>query len=156
MEGERFKMKYIIERDGIVNTATNVAREVEKLGINPELFDWSELELTIPYGVVIEASSSEEAMKILEESAISLQGGIKREFDPDLFFDPVRVEIRSNSLEDLLKRTSKLYYDAGYGAQYLKGIIALKNGTWYERAEYDGSEWWEYRSLPKKPDWVEK
>ena len=148
--------KYIIERNGTITDATNVAREIKKLGINPELFDWAKLKLTIPYGVVIEASSSEEAKKILEESAISLQGGVEWEFDPDLFFDPLRVEIRANSLEDLLKRTSKLYYDDGYGAQHLKGVIALKDGTWYERAEYDGSEWWEYRSLPKKPDWVEK
>ena len=148
--------KYLLDRNGTITGATNVAQEIKELGIDPKLFDWAEIKLTIPYGVVVEASSPEEAMKILEESAISLQGGVEWEFDPDLFFDPLRVEIRANNLEDLLKRTSKLYYDDGYGAQHLKGVITLKDGTWYERAEYDGSEWWRHLSPPKKPDWVEK
>ena len=42
-------------------------------------------------------------------------------------------------------------YNAGYGTQELYGFIWLVNGAWAERAEYDGSEWWEYKSIPVIP-----
>jgi hypothetical protein len=44
-------------------------------------------------------------------------------------------------------------YDAGYGSQELFGTIWYSDGTWSDRAEYDGSERWVYQrcpSLPKK------
>lgn len=39
-------------------------------------------------------------------------------------------------------------YDDGFGNQELFGIILFKDNTWMERAEYDGSEWWEYKKCP--------
>ena len=39
-------------------------------------------------------------------------------------------------------------YDSGYGVQHLYGVIWYKDGTWSERAEYDGLEWWEHNSSP--------
>lgn len=44
-------------------------------------------------------------------------------------------------------------YDDGYGIQQLFGVIVFKNGTWMERREYDGSEWWEYYRVPTEPVW---
>lgn len=41
-----------------------------------------------------------------------------------------------------------LEYDSGYGSQELFGTILFKDNTWLERGEYDGQEWWEYRSPP--------
>lgn len=43
-------------------------------------------------------------------------------------------------------------YDAGYGGQELHGIIWYMDGTWSERDEYDGSEWWEHREVPSIPE----
>lgn len=44
-------------------------------------------------------------------------------------------------------------YDAGYGGQELFGTVWLmEEGTWLERGEYDGSEWWDYRKCPKVID----
>lgn len=43
-------------------------------------------------------------------------------------------------------------YDAGFGGQELHGIIWYMDGTWSERGEYDGSEWWEHRYAPKVPE----
>lgn len=40
------------------------------------------------------------------------------------------------------------YYD-GYGIQELYGYVVFNDNTWLEREEYDGSEWWEYRSIYK-------
>lgn len=43
-------------------------------------------------------------------------------------------------------------YDPGYGGQELYGIIWYKDGTWSERGEYDGSEWWEHKICPEFPE----
>jgi hypothetical protein len=41
-------------------------------------------------------------------------------------------------------------YDSGYGGQELYGTVWLmEEGTWLERGEYDGSEWWNYQRCPK-------
>lgn len=42
-------------------------------------------------------------------------------------------------------------YDAGYGTQKITGTIWITDGSWYERSEYDGLEWWEYKSTPPIP-----
>jgi hypothetical protein len=42
-------------------------------------------------------------------------------------------------------------YDCGYGGQELYGTVWFKDGRWAERGEYDGSEWWEVKTLPKIP-----
>jgi hypothetical protein len=42
-------------------------------------------------------------------------------------------------------------YDSGFGGQELYGTIWLKDGTWYTRGEYDGSEWWQYHCCPTIP-----
>jgi hypothetical protein len=43
-------------------------------------------------------------------------------------------------------------YNAGYGTQHLHGTVWLKDGTWLEREEYDGSEWWVYKKAPQIPE----
>ena len=42
-------------------------------------------------------------------------------------------------------------YDDGLEGQNLFGTIWYQDGTWSDRAEYDGSEWWVYRACPKIP-----
>ena len=43
-------------------------------------------------------------------------------------------------------------YDDGFGCQEITGVILYTNGTWSERGEYDGSEWWEYKKCPEIPE----
>ena len=43
-------------------------------------------------------------------------------------------------------------YDSGYGGQELFGTIWYTNGTWSERGEYDGAEWWVHREVPEIPE----
>jgi hypothetical protein len=43
-------------------------------------------------------------------------------------------------------------YDSGYGTQELYGTIWYEDGTWSERCEYDGSEWWLHQECPDIPD----
>ena len=41
-------------------------------------------------------------------------------------------------------------YDNGYGGAEIREdlIILFHDGSWLERAEYDGSEWWEHKCKP--------
>lgn len=43
-------------------------------------------------------------------------------------------------------------YYSGYGMQIIYGYVWFKDGTWLERGEYDGSEWWEYKATPEIPE----
>lgn len=44
---------------------------------------------------------------------------------------------------------SILGYDRSYGTQYWDGWITFKDTSdWLEREEYDGAEWWAWRSRP--------
>ena len=43
-------------------------------------------------------------------------------------------------------------YSEGYGAQELFGLVLFNDGSWLERGEYDGSEWWEYKKTPTDED----
>lgn len=43
-------------------------------------------------------------------------------------------------------------YDAGFGsAEIAKDLLIVGNNWWLERHEYDGSEWWEFKTTPAKP-----
>lgn len=56
----------------------------------------------------------------------------------------------SGSLEEVLPRLD-FEYDNGYGSQALFGYIWYADGSWSERGEYDGSEWWEHKTCPPIP-----
>jgi len=43
-------------------------------------------------------------------------------------------------------------YDDGYGTQELDGTVWFEDGSWLERGEYDGSEWWDRKVRPEIPD----
>ncbi len=46
-------------------------------------------------------------------------------------------------------------YDSGYGGNEIPmDLVVVGEDFWLERHEYDGSEWWEYKKFPKKPDQV--
>lgn len=68
----------------------------------------------------------------------------------------VTINLKVNpSLDDyhtFLSRLSDLNYDNGYGGQQLFGNIWYTDGTWSERGEYDGSEWWSYKKSPNIPN----
>lgn len=43
-------------------------------------------------------------------------------------------------------------YDDGYGrTQVWQDLIVVGEDWWLERHEYDGSEWWEYKTQPQRP-----
>jgi hypothetical protein len=48
------------------------------------------------------------------------------------------------------ERLLSFEYDSGYGSQEVGGVIVFNDGTWMERREYDGSEWWESFKTPQR------
>lgn len=55
------------------------------------------------------------------------------------------------TLEQVLPRLN-FEYDSGYGHQELLGTIWYNDGSWSDRGEYDGSEWWQYQKCPPLPE----
>jgi hypothetical protein len=60
-------------------------------------------------------------------------------------------ETIEGALDEVLPKLD-FEYDNGYGGQYLEGTIWYSDGTWSDRGEYDGLEWWEHRECPSLPN----
>lgn len=52
-----------------------------------------------------------------------------------------------------IQRLFSIDYDSGYGVQEIPSdLIVVGDDWWLERHEYDGSEWWEFKQMPAKPN----
>lgn len=56
----------------------------------------------------------------------------------------------NSAILDFFAKITTIDYDDGFGVQELFGYILFNDNTWLERYEYDGSEWWEYKTLPTR------
>lgn len=63
-----------------------------------------------------------------------------------------RYDIPIHEFFDAARKTN---YNNGYGlaAMPLDLLIVLKDGSYFERAEYDGSEWWRYVAAIDRPSY---
>ena len=43
-------------------------------------------------------------------------------------------------------------YDSDFGLAeiYTELVIIMNDGSWFSRGEYDGKEWWDYNTCPKR------
>lgn len=63
-------------------------------------------------------------------------------------------EITVSNFIDVAQMTN---YDSGYGSQEVaKDLKVIGEGWWLERREYDGAEWWEFCTLPKRINNIKK
>ena len=54
---------------------------------------------------------------------------------------------------DEFMAAANFQYDNGFGGNEIDLTLkVVGDGWWLERGEYDGSEWWEYKSRPDKPE----
>ena len=71
-------------------------------------------------------------------------------------YDEYKDDIKFKLYEDWEKFEfdADFTYDDGYGVNEIStnSVIVFKDGSWLERGEYDGSEWWEYKETPKRKD----
>jgi hypothetical protein len=53
----------------------------------------------------------------------------------------------------IFKKNANVEYDQGFGAaKVAQDLLIVGEGWWMERHEYDGSEWWEFKTIPTKPE----
>lgn len=72
--------------------------------------------------------------------------------DDVLYIQGDDFEITKENFEKVAKKTD---YDGGYGAQHVATDLVLVGEDWWiERHEYDGAEWWEFKSIPKKKKYM--
>lgn len=54
---------------------------------------------------------------------------------------------------DDFSKQADFEYNNGYDWQEIPAdLVVVGDNWWLERAEYDGSEWWEFKTIPKEPD----
>lgn len=87
---------------------------------------------------------------LLDETLLALLAAGHRE--EDVAFVEFDTDGPVAAWEEFAKAARGLIYDNGYGSQeVLPSLrIAFEDGTWLERREYDGSEWWEHAVPPAK------
>jgi hypothetical protein len=66
-------------------------------------------------------------------------------------FIRLKVNYTSDEFDEFIKSLD-FDYDNGYGGQNLFGYVWFNDGSWLDRGEYDGSEWWQYQTTPKIPN----
>lgn len=67
------------------------------------------------------------------------------------FYNQTNEEYKS-TWEDF-KTKADFDYDDGYGGNVIAmDLIVVGKDFWLERHEYDGSEWWEFKTMPKEPE----
>lgn len=55
--------------------------------------------------------------------------------------------------KELFLKLADVNYDSGYGGQEIaQDLLIVGEDWWLERGEYDGSEWWEFKTVPTKPN----
>lgn len=54
---------------------------------------------------------------------------------------------------DFFRMADRIEYSADFGWAEVSQdlVVIMRDSSWFERAEYDGSEWWEHKYLPVKP-----
>lgn len=64
-----------------------------------------------------------------------------------------RASINAKCGWDEFVKQANFEYDNGYGSAEIPGdLIVVGDDWWLERAEYDGSERWEFKAVPAEPD----
>ena len=67
-------------------------------------------------------------------------------------FDDFSKQKYKSTWEDF-KSKADFNYDSGFGGNEIPtDLIVVGNDFWLERHEYDGSEWWEFKTMPKEPE----
>jgi hypothetical protein len=90
-------------------------------------------------------------MNLFEETKKALQEKGNHTFDDIASIQAGDIRI---SVDHFIKLAKDTNYDSGYGSQIVADdlMIIMKDGSRYERGEYDGAEWWEFVPIIKPLD----
>lgn len=72
--------------------------------------------------------------------------------DDVIFIQGDAFEITRKNFETVARDTE---YYSGYGAQHVpKDLVLVGEDWWIERCEYDGAEWWDFKSIPARSKYM--
>lgn len=55
--------------------------------------------------------------------------------------------------EEFAKIAAEVDYDSGYGAnEIVRDLVIVGDTWWLDRGEYDGSEWWNFNTIPVRQE----
>lgn len=92
-------------------------------------------------------------MSNLWEETIEFLKKKDKTFEDVLFIQGEDFKVTKENFEIVAKKTD---YDSDFGAQHVAtDLVLVGDGWWIERCEYDGSEWWEFKTIPTEKDKVE-
>lgn len=93
----------------------------------------------------------DETVKILEDNGIDMSKG-----KSTWVWGVMAESFGRFTWDEFAEIAKETWYYAGYGgAQIAPDLIVYGEDFWLERHEYDGSEWWEFKSQPN-PDELER
>lgn len=75
--------------------------------------------------------------------------GVLTEYDLTLD-DVISIQGDDFSMSiETFKRLADTFYNNGFGSpKVAQDLTIIGDGWWLDRAEYDGSEWWEFNQIP--------
>lgn len=94
---------------------------------------------------------------LLEETITCLKENGKKESDVlwvgrDYYDHKKNKDFCYKNTWENFRKKANIMYDAGYGGNEIGlDLIVVGKDFWLERHEYDGSEWWEFKTMPTEP-----
>lgn len=68
---------------------------------------------------------------------------------------PYQQQKRNITLENFVSVATYTDYSSDYGAQHVpKDLVLVGEDWWIERYEYDGAEWWDFKSIPARKQYM--
>lgn len=92
------------------------------------------------------ANLLKETKRILEQHS--------KTFDDIIFVGDTRFKTKMTA-EDFIKRANNNFMDDYDSIKINIDLILVGKDFWLERGTYDGSEWWEYKSMPNVNDYTD-
>ena len=87
-------------------------------------------------------------MNLLEETKLTLKAhGYTMDDISWVGCDEFKIPV-----EEFVERADTVYDNCFGGQEVAKDlVVVLKDGSWLERDEYDGAEWWDFKAKKKEP-----
>lgn len=94
-------------------------------------------------------NAKEELLHVIEYEQVKVIGAVVQfgDYGDDIDSFSLPLLYTEQDWENFLKFLDR-DYDSGYGGQNLFGTVVCEDGIWFDRGEYDGSEWWETHKYP--------
>lgn len=86
-------------------------------------------------------------MNLLKET-IKILKDHNKTFDDIEWIGTTEIEI---SVDEFIKEADREYDDDYGAAEVNPNLVVVGKDFWLERDEYDGLEWWEFKTMPKRP-----